>query len=75
MRYDSLLKIREIFAALTIGKPAVMSIVVKLGYRRVCATWAPKIITVEIKIKKTEKPSVQKFYSALRKSEMSVCQE
>jgi hypothetical protein len=52
MRYDSLFKIRELFAALTIGKPAVMSTVVKLGYRRVCATWAPKIITVEIKIKK-----------------------
>jgi hypothetical protein len=52
MRDDRLFKICEFFTALTIGKPAFMSIAVKLGYRRICARWAPKIITVEMKIKK-----------------------
>jgi len=68
------LRICELFAAVRIGKLAVMSIVVEFGYRTVCATWAPKVITVEINLKKAEKASVQKFCRAVRKSEMPVCQ-
>jgi hypothetical protein len=52
MRDDCLFKIRELFAAARTGKPAVMSIVVELDYRTVCATWVPKMITVEINILK-----------------------
>jgi len=55
MRDDCLFKICDLFAAARIGKPAVISIVVELGYRTVCATWAPKMITVERKIKKKYK--------------------
>jgi hypothetical protein len=50
MRDDCFFKICELFAAARIGNPVVMSIVVELGYRTVCATWAPKMITIEIKI-------------------------
>jgi len=52
MRNDRLLNICELFAAVRIGKLAVISIVVELGYRKVCATWAPKMITVKIRIRK-----------------------
>ena len=73
------MKTCELFAAVRNGKPAVMFIVVELVYRTVCATWAPKMITVEIEIKKkkrnAEYPSVQKLYSTVRKSEMPVCQK
>ena len=52
---ERLLKTCELFAAVRNGKPAVMFIVVELVYRTVCATWAPKMITVEIEIKKKKK--------------------
>ena len=45
---DRLFKVFELFPAIRIGKPAVMSIVIELSCRTVCVTWAPKIITVEI---------------------------
>jgi hypothetical protein len=50
MRDERLFKTCELFAPVRIGKLAVMSIFVELGYRKVCASWAPKIITGEIKI-------------------------
>jgi len=54
------LKTCELFVAVRNGKPAVMSIVVELVYRTVCATWAPKMINIEIKIKK-EMPKTPPF--------------
>ena len=52
MRNDRLFKICELFAAVRIGKLAVISIVVELGYRKFCAMWEPKMIAVEIRIRK-----------------------
>ena len=40
MRDEHLLKICELFAAVRMGKLAVMFIVVEHVYRTVCATWA-----------------------------------
>jgi hypothetical protein len=51
VRDDRLFKICELYAAVKIGKPAVMSIVVELGYRTFCERLATKIIMVKIKIK------------------------
>jgi hypothetical protein len=39
----------ELCAAVGIGKPAVMGIVRELGYRKVCTTWVPKMLSVEHK--------------------------
>jgi len=52
MRNDRVFKVCELFAAVRIGKLAVISIVVELGCRKVCAMWAPKMIAVEISIRK-----------------------
>jgi hypothetical protein len=38
MRFEKLFKVCELFAAVKIGNPAVMSLVVELGYRTVRAT-------------------------------------
>jgi hypothetical protein len=34
-------------AATGIGNPAVIAVIRELGYRKVCATWAPKILIVD----------------------------
>jgi hypothetical protein len=39
----------ELCAATGTGKVAVMAIIRELGYRKVCARWVPKMLTVEHK--------------------------
>jgi hypothetical protein len=34
--------------AIRIGKPAVVTIIRELGYRKLCARWVPKMLTVEL---------------------------
>jgi hypothetical protein len=36
-------------AATGTGKPAITAIIREPGYRKLCARWAPKILTVEYK--------------------------
>jgi transposase len=49
IRDDHLITTSELCAAIGIGKPAVMAIIRKLGYRKVCAKWVTKMLTVEHK--------------------------
>lgn len=45
----------ELCAARGTGKPAVISIIRELGYRKVCATWVPKMRTAKQKTTRQKK--------------------
>jgi histone-lysine N-methyltransferase SETMAR len=49
IRDDRRITTSELCVAIWIGKPAVMAIIRELGYRKVCAKWVPKMLTVEHK--------------------------
>ena len=39
---------------LNVSRERVQAIVRKLGYRRVCATWVPKLLTAEMKVRRKQ---------------------
>jgi hypothetical protein len=59
----------EVYATIGIGKMAVMAIIRELGYRKVCARWVSKMLTVE------HKAAQKNISNTVRKTEMLFCQE